>query len=121
MGGNTIRTQNTDVERGKFHPSYTKLLLSFNITKQRVADFCNQEWKDDPFEKEVNYSSWHRAMEGHEVWVGVISQLEGLYEAQKRTQGNTCRRTIPVKICVNGWNKSRRRLGGTRPSNSKCP
>ncbi|MEP4194610.1 MAG: hypothetical protein ABJL99_03145 [Aliishimia sp.] len=83
MGGNAIRTQNTDVERGKFHKSYTKLLLSFNITKQRVAGLCNQEWKEDPFEQEVNYSSWHRAMEGHEVWVGVISQLEGLYEAKK--------------------------------------
>ncbi|MDF1668314.1 MAG: hypothetical protein P1U83_01765 [Roseovarius sp.] len=83
MGGNAIRTQNTDVERAKFHPSHTKRLLSFNITKQRVADLCNQEWKENPFEKEVNYSSWHRAMDGHEVFVGVISQLEGLYEAQK--------------------------------------
>jgi len=83
MGGNAIKTQNTDVERAKFHPSHTKRLLSFNITKQRIVDLCNQEWTEDPFEKEVNYSSWHRAMDGHEVFVGVISQLEGLYEAQK--------------------------------------
>ena len=77
-----INKINTDVELDRYPTGDVERLLSFNITKQRIVDLCNQEFKDDPFEKEVNYSSWHRAMDGQEVWEGAVRSLHGLYDEQ---------------------------------------
>ena len=50
-----IKKIHNDVELDRYHPNDTERLLKFNITKQRVVDLCNQEFEDDPFEKEINY------------------------------------------------------------------
>ena len=78
-----IKKINTDVELDRFHPGDTKRLLQFNITKQRIVDLCNKEFKDDPFDEAKNYSTWNRAMNGDDVWEGIVIALDGLYEKQK--------------------------------------
>jgi len=84
MGGNRVRKQNTEVELDRYHPKDAQRLLAFNMTKKRVVGFCNQDFEDDPFDKAKNYSTWHRAMDGHEVWIGIVQALEGLYTLQER-------------------------------------
>lgn len=77
-----IKKQNSEIELARFHPNDAELLLQFNITKQRIVDLCNQEFEDDPFDQGKNYSSWHRALDGQEVWEGIVQALDGLYEDQ---------------------------------------
>ncbi len=77
-----IKKIHNNVELDRYNVKDTARLLAFNITKKRIADLCNEEFKNDPFEKEVNYSSWHRALDGQEVWIGVVQQIEGLYDGQ---------------------------------------
>jgi len=66
----------------KMHPSYTAILLAFNVTKKRVVDLCNADFEEDPFDKAKNYSSWHRAMDGQEVWEGIVDKLHDLISLQ---------------------------------------
>lgn len=77
-----IKKQNSEIELARFHPKDAERLLQFNITKQRIVDLCNQEFEDDPFDQGKNYSSWHRALDGQEVWEGIVQALDGLYEDQ---------------------------------------
>lgn len=91
MGGNRIRKQNPGFDqRGdpivtdRIHPSYTKALLKFNMTKKRIVDLCNKDFEDDPFDEGKDYSTWHRAMDGHEVWEGIVLALDGLYDQQTK-------------------------------------
>jgi hypothetical protein len=78
-----VRKINTgDVLLARFPVTAAERLLRFNITKQRVVDLCNQDFKDDPFDEAKNYSTWYRAMDGQEVWEGIVHALDGLYDAQ---------------------------------------
>jgi len=77
-----VRKINTgDVLLARFHPNDVERLLEFNITKQKIVDLCNKDFEDDPFDEAKNYSTWHRAMDGQEVWEGIVHALNGLYEA----------------------------------------
>lgn len=78
-----VRKINTsDVILDRFHSGYAERLLLFNITKQRIIDLCNKNFEDDPFDEAKNYSTWHRAMDGQDVWEGIVHALDGLYEMQ---------------------------------------
>lgn len=78
-----VRKINTgDVLLDRYHPNDAERLLRFNITKQRIVDLCNKDFEDDPFDEAKNYSTWHRAMDGQEVWEGIVHALNGLYEDQ---------------------------------------
>lgn len=77
-----IKKINTDVELDRFLVSDAERLLSFNITKQRIVDLCNKEFEDDPFDKAKNYSTWYRAMDGCEVWDGIVHALAALLDRQ---------------------------------------
>ena len=78
-----IRKQDTKgVILDKFHPQDAELLFRFNITKQRIVDLCNQTFEDDMFDKAKNYSSWHRALDGQEVYEGIVAELDNLLDAQ---------------------------------------
>jgi len=84
MVGNRIRKQNTgDAELDTLHPDVARDLLAFNLRKQRIVDLCNEELELDPLEGEKAYSSFHRAMNGHDAYVGIVQALEGLQYEQK--------------------------------------
>lgn len=72
-----------DIDLARFNPKDAERLLAFNVTKQRIVDLANQYF-DLPWEDEKNYSTWHRALDGHEVWEQIVVALEGLYEDQVR-------------------------------------
>lgn len=59
-------------------------LMAFNVTKQRIVDLCNEEVADFPWEKEIDYSSWHRALDGKESVEFVVKHLEDLLNDQTR-------------------------------------
>lgn len=71
-----------DASLGKLHPNTTEALLKFNITKQRVVDLCNEDRVDDPFDQEISYSSWHRAMDGKWAVDVVVNDLDALHDMQ---------------------------------------
>ncbi len=78
-----VRKINTgDVLLARFPVTDAKRLLRFNITTQRIVDLCNKDFEDDPFDKAKNYSTLHSAMNGHEVWEGIVLALSGLYDLQ---------------------------------------
>lgn len=58
------------------------LLLTFNIKTKRIVDLCNRSFEDDFLEKTKDYSSWHRALDGKEVWEGIVRELDGLLTSQ---------------------------------------
>lgn len=78
LRGDRARKQHTEVELDKFHPDDADRLLRFHVTKQNVADRANEQLVDFPWEAEVAYSTFHRAMDGKAVWEGVIRALEDL-------------------------------------------
>lgn len=82
MAGNRIRRQNTTDEFERLEPGVAQDLLAFNITKQRIVDLCNKELDEDPLEGAKNYSSFHRALDGHEVYSGIIHALTNLRDDQ---------------------------------------
>lgn len=84
MGSNRIRKINTDVELDRFSSKDAERLLAFNLTKKRIVDYCNQDFTDDPFDQAKNYSTWHRALDGNEVWEGIVHALERLYSMQEK-------------------------------------
>tara|TARA_R110002110_G_scaffold57317_7_gene163943 strand:- start:630 stop:1853 length:1224 start_codon:yes stop_codon:yes gene_type:complete len=73
-----------DIELDQMHPKDGERLIKFNGTKQRVVNLCNKEFEDDPFDQAKNYSTWHRALEGNEVWKGIVLSLEGLTYLQEK-------------------------------------
>jgi len=82
MAGNRIRRQNTTDEFERLEPGVAQDLLAFNITKQRIVDLCNKEFDEDPLEGAKNYSSFHRALDGHEVYSGIVHALTNLRDDQ---------------------------------------
>lgn len=74
----------TDIELDTFHPKDAARLLAFNITKQRIADRANALQFSLPWEDDKAYSTWHRALDGQEVWVEIVQGLDGLMDDQTR-------------------------------------
>jgi hypothetical protein len=72
----------TDIELDRLHKSVADGLIAFNVTKQRIVDLCNERITFLPWRDDVNYSTWHRALDGQEVWVGIIETLEELHDDQ---------------------------------------
>ena len=96
---------NKDRETSKLPVSYTKALLSFNVTKQRIVDLCNADYDDDPFEDEKNYSTWHRALDGKEVWEEIPDRIIWLYEEQIRHPRKYLPQEAPPEENLNEWMK----------------
>lgn len=69
-------------EVDRFSKKLGEDLVRFNITKQRIADRANAIGFDEPWEDDKAYSTWHRALDGQEVWVEIVSALEALHEDQ---------------------------------------
>lgn len=83
MGDNRIRKVKSDAELDRLDPAVTRDLLAFNLTKQRIVDLCNEELALDPLEGEISYSSFHRALDGFDAYVGIVRALNDLrYEQQ---------------------------------------
>lgn len=74
----------TDIELDRFHPRDAARLLAFNITKQRIADRANALQFSLPWEDDKAYSTWHRALDGQEVWVEIVQGLDRLMDEQTR-------------------------------------
>lgn len=96
---------NKDRETSKFPVGYTKRLLSFNVSKQRIVDLCNADYDDDPFEDEKNYSTWHRALDGKEVWEEIPDRLHSLLEDQIRHPRKYLPSESPPEEKLNEWMK----------------
>lgn len=73
---------NKDRETSKLGQGYAKQLLAFNVQKQKIANLCNVEFEDDLFDDAKNDSSWNRAINGKEVWEGLIDALDNLLNDQ---------------------------------------
>ena len=69
-------------ELSTFDRSDTERLLRFNVTKQRIVDLANQEFEDDWFDEAKDYSSWNRALNGKQSWVGLVDRLEAVMADQ---------------------------------------
>ena len=65
-----------------FGKGYAEQLMAFNIKKQRIVDLCNVEFDEDLFDEAKDYSSWNRALNGKEVWEGIVDALHGLWGDQ---------------------------------------
>lgn len=76
-----VRTRNVEIELDTFHPDDADQLLRFHVTKQNVADRSNALMIYFPWDKEIAYSSFHKAMDGKPVYVGVVRTLEDLASA----------------------------------------
>lgn len=74
----------TDIELDALRLTDAARLLAFNLTKQRIADRANALQFSLPWEEGKNYSTWHRALDGQEVWVEIVQGLEALLDDQKR-------------------------------------
>ena len=68
----------------KFGKGYAAQLMAFNIKKQRIVDLCNVEFDEDLFDEAKDYSSWNRALNGKEVWEGIVNALDDLLGDQIR-------------------------------------
>ncbi|UXX82068.1 hypothetical protein [Roseovarius pelagicus] len=66
----------------KFGKGYAAQLMAFNIKKQRIVDLCNVDFEEDLFDEAKDYSSWNRALNGKEVWEGIVDALHSLWGAQ---------------------------------------
>ena len=76
--------KNKDRVTAKFGKGYAAQLMAFNIQKQRIVDLCNVEFDEDLFDEAKDYSSWHRALAGKEVWEGIVNALDDLLGDQIR-------------------------------------
>ena len=94
-----------DRETSRFPVTDTERLLAFNVTKQRIADLCNADYDDDPFEDEKNYSTWHRALDGKEVWEEIPDRLNWLMEEQTRHPRQFLPQVGPPDENLNEWMK----------------
>lgn len=65
-------------------------LLTFNVTKKRIFDLCNRTFEDDFLDESKDYSSWHRGLDGKEVWEGIVLELDGLLTSQTERRGAIC-------------------------------
>ncbi|SEL30082.1 hypothetical protein [Jannaschia helgolandensis] len=74
--------KNKDRVTAKFGKGYAAQLMAFNIQKQRIVDLCNVEFDEDLFDEAKDYSSWHRALAGKEVWEGIVDALHNLWGNQ---------------------------------------
>lgn len=73
-----VRKQNAEIELDTFHTNDTDRLLRFHVTKQNIVDRANEQLIDFPWENEIAYSSFHKAMDGKPVYAGVVRALEDL-------------------------------------------
>ncbi|MBB95519.1 MAG: hypothetical protein CML68_13135 [Rhodobacteraceae bacterium] len=73
---------NKDRVTAKFGKGYAAQLMAFNIKKQRIVDLCNVEFDEDLFDETKDYSSWNRALNGKEVWEGIVDALHDLWGDQ---------------------------------------
>lgn len=94
-----------DRETSRFPVTDTERLLAFNVTKQRIVDLCNADYDDDPFEDEKNYSTWHRALDGKEVWEEIPDRLNWLMEEQTRHPRQFLPQDGPPDENLNEWMK----------------
>lgn len=74
--------KNKDRVTAKFGKGYADQLMAFNIQKQRIVDLCNVEFDEDLFDEAKDYSSWNRALNGKEVWEGIVDALHNLWSEQ---------------------------------------
>ena len=74
--------KNKDRVTAVFGKSYAAQLMAFNIQKQRIVDLCNVEFDEDIFDEAKDYSSWNRALNGKEVWEGIVDALDNLLSDQ---------------------------------------
>jgi hypothetical protein len=73
---------NKDRVTATFGKGYAEQLMAFNIQKQRIVDLCNVDFDDDLFDDAKDYSSWNRALNGKEVWEGIVDALYNLWSSQ---------------------------------------
>lgn len=84
MGGNRVRKINTGgTELSKVGKNVACDLLAFNLRLQRIVDLCNDELELDSLEGVKAYSSFHRALDGHETYLGIVQAIEGLLYDQQ--------------------------------------
>lgn len=79
---NAIDQNGDPVGTARYHPKDAARLLRFNVTVKRIADRCNAERQFFPWDSEIAYSTWHRALDGKPVWDQIVNELDGLYYAQ---------------------------------------
>ncbi len=87
MVDNRIRKMDKFVELETLPEDVFDDLMKFNLRKQRIVDLCNEVLGDDPLEGEKAYSSFHRAMDGHEAYVGIVRALVDLRDDQRMDPG----------------------------------
>lgn len=80
--GACVMAKDKERETAKFGKGYAAQLMAFNIQKQRIVDRCNVEFDEDLFDEAKDYSSWNRALNGKEVWVGIVDALHNLWGDQ---------------------------------------
>lgn len=73
---------NKDRITATFGKGYADQLMAFNIQKQRIVDLCNVDFDEDLFDDAKDYSSWNRALNGKEVWEGIVDALHNLWSSQ---------------------------------------
>jgi len=81
--GEIFRSKKTLAELETLPKGVYDDLLKFNLTKQRIVELCNEELGDDPLEGEKSYSSFHRALDGHDSYVGIVQALVDLRDCQR--------------------------------------
>ncbi len=79
---NRVRRVQSEVELATFPEHDAALLMQFNLSKQRIVDLCNAELEDDVLLDERDYSTYNRALNGLEVWEGIVLSLDSLLEMQ---------------------------------------
>lgn len=92
-------------ETAKFGKGYAAQLMAFNIQKQRIVDRCNVEFDEDLFDEAKDYSSWNRALNGKEVWVGIVDALDNLLVDQINHPRNYLPADDPPEEGLQDWMK----------------
>ncbi|WP_170326788.1 hypothetical protein [Ruegeria arenilitoris] len=75
---NRVRHVLSDAELATFPERDAAQLMQFNLSKQRIVDLCNAELEDDVLLDERDYSTYNRALNGLEVWEGIVQSLDDL-------------------------------------------
>lgn len=100
-----------DKERitARMHTNDTEALLRFNVTKQRIVEICNRDFEDDPFDEAKDYSTWNRALNGKEVWEGIVASIDSLMTDQTAHPRKYLPDAGPPKVDLHLWMKQ---IGG---------
>ncbi|MDU9006834.1 hypothetical protein [Sedimentitalea todarodis] len=89
----------------RFGKGYAAQLMAFNIRKQRIVDPCNVEFDEDLFDEARDYSSWNRALNGKEVWEGIVDALHDLWGDQVSHPGKCLPNDVPPDDGLQGCMK----------------